>query len=333
MPSLDFIHRFLLENFENVHVRGNQFIARCSLCGDSLKSKRKRRFGLKYDNKSSVYHCYNCGSSGSFYQLYAIIKNIDVNDAYRECEPSISENFSKIHEKFLFKEKHKSEVSAPIHTFNDVTSDCLTEYNYEPGTLNESYVSVLKQFRKDRCMPSKIPLFFAYKGRYQGRIVIPVYNANGDIIYFQARSTTDHIIPKYLNPIFPKETIIPNFDFFDTTKPVIVVEGILDMYSINGRNTTCCLGKELNDEFIGKVRTKCRDIIIALDNDIEGKKATKKIIHQSMYGRELKYFIMPYKNIKDLNELSVLYRQQNINMYEFILDNSHGYIKLKSEDL
>jgi hypothetical protein len=328
MPAYDFVLNFLLENFENVKIRGNQITARCALCGDSAKSNRKARFNLKYDNKSTVYHCWNCADSGSFYKLYAIIKKIDVNDAYRECEPGIGESFISILDSFKAKNALICRDKSEYHTFNEITKDCLTEYNFEPGIINESSVEVLKKFRKDRAISSNIPLFFAYKGRFKGRIIIPVFNIAGDIIYFQARRTVDSMQPKYLNPTFPKEVIIPNFDFFELGKPVVVVEGLLDCYSI-GKQSTACLGKEIDYEFIKRIRTKTKDIIIALDNDSDGIKSTNQI-REGKFGREVRYFITPYKNIKDINELLTSIGPENINMYEFILTNSYDYFNQKA---
>jgi hypothetical protein len=321
MPSFSFVYNFVCENFENVTVKGNQFLARCPLCGDSLKSKRKKRFGLKYNDKNTVYHCYNCENSGSFYKLYAIIKKIDINTAYNECE-SISSTFNNILNNFLPK---KDIVRKPATTnFNWITSECLNEYSREPGLIYDSYVETLRKFRKDRKIPSNIPLFISYTGRYKGRIIIPVYDINGDIIYFQARRTIENIQPKYLNPDFPKEIIIPNFDYFDPDKPIVIVEGLLDCYSI-GKQSTSCLGKEVDDAFIRRIRKKCKNIIIALDNDKEGKKAMIHIRNNSTFCKSLQYFIMPYNNIKDINELLVQNNTQNINIYKFIIDNSYDY--------
>jgi len=332
MPSYDFVYSFMVEHFEDVKVRGNQFKARCALCGDSAKSKRKARFNLKYDDKSTVYHCFNCNDAGSFYKLYSIVKGMDINSAYGKCE-SIGSVFGTFLNDSIFDKNLFLKPPPPTLNFNRITKDCFTEYNSDPGMIYESYVEVLKKFRRDRRISSNIPLFIAYKGEYKGRIIIPVYNVDGDIIYFQARRTIESIQPKYLNPDFPKEIVIPNFDFFDSNKPVVIVEGLLDCYSI-GKQSTTCLGLELEDEFIKRVRSKCREAIIALDNDIEGKKATAKIIKSSRYNRELKYFIMPYKNIKDINELLVKTSAENINIYEFIIDNSYNYLNylLKSED-
>lgn len=327
MPSFDFVYDFICEHFEHVGTRGNQIVARCSLCGDSAKSKRKRRFGLKYDDKNTVFHCYNCGESGSFYKLYAILKKISIEEAFSECE-STKNSFDNILKNFL--PKQTKSVDNTVPNFNYITQDCLTEYNYAPGILYEAYVDKLKKFRSDRKISTNIPLFIAYKGRYKGRIIIPVYNASGDMIYFQARRTNDFDQPKYLNPEWTKEIVIPNFDFFDSAKPVIITEGLLDCFSI-GRQATSCLGKEVDDKFIRRIRTKCKDIIIAMDNDTEGIKATLNVYKSNLYNTDLKYFIMPDKNIKDINEFLVKNSSQNINIYEFVIKNSYSYFNYKVE--
>jgi 5S rRNA maturation endonuclease (ribonuclease M5) len=330
MPSFQLVQDFVLENFDNVKIKGNQITARCSLCGDSAKSKRKARFNLKYNDKETLWHCWNCGNSGNFYKLYALIKKIDINQAYNECE-SIEHTFNGFNSAIFYKRDIREDKPAEIPTanFNHILKDCFTEYNYPPGILNEVYIGTLREFRRTRCVSTNIPLFISYRGEYMGRIIIPIYDVGGNIIYFQARRTNEIDQPKYLNPVFPREAIIPNFDFFDGLNDIIITEGLLDCYSIDSKNVTCCLGKEIDDSFIERIRTKCKKIIIALDNDKEGINATLKIIKDSLYNGRMKYFIMPdkYKDIKDINELLVNMNGKNINMYSFIINHTYEHTK------
>jgi len=85
MPSYNFVYDFAMANLQQVKVKGKNFVARCPLCGDSVKNIRKKRFNLKFENEKSIfYHCFNCNASGSFISLYARIKGITDKQAYRE---------------------------------------------------------------------------------------------------------------------------------------------------------------------------------------------------------------------------------------------------------
>ncbi len=323
MPTYEFVLDFLCKNLEGVKSKGNQITARCPICGDSKKSKRKKRFNLKYADKDTVFHCFNCGEAGDFYKLYGLIKNITPTAAFSACE-SISSRWNGD----LFKKHVEPHETHEAVSFNYILKDCFSEYNYEPGIIYESYVDILKKFRKDRQVPSRVPLFIAYRGEYLGRIIIPAMDNMGNIVYFQGRSTSEYIKPKYLNPSFPKEIVIPNFDFIDPNKPVVVTEGLLDCYAVGTQGTTS-LGKEISEEFIKRIykKTKAMErIIISLDNDKDGYKALIKVM-KGRYGRKIRYFIIPeeYKQIKDISELSLVFPG---DVYSFIINNTMEYEKV-----
>ena len=74
MPTLEEVNQFMFENFEKVGVSkgGTHFHARCALCGDSKKSKSKKRFHLQFHSEDCiVYNCFNCEQNGNFYKLYS----------------------------------------------------------------------------------------------------------------------------------------------------------------------------------------------------------------------------------------------------------------------
>jgi len=112
----------------------------------------------------------------------------------------------------------------------------------------------------------------------------------------------------------------------------------LDAQSIE-KNGTCCLGKEISDEWLRNLIKKIKSdktqnkIIIVLDNDEDGKKSLTKIINSSIYSNMLKYFIMPKKfsHIKDMNMLRV--KHGNLNIKRFIDENSYSCWMLKNREL
>jgi hypothetical protein len=320
MPSYDFVYKFVCENLDGVKTRGNQqIVARCPLCGDSQKSAKKRRFGLKFiTDKDIKFHCFNCGIKGNFYKLYALIKNITPSAAYRECE-----SINGIWERgdYFKVDKEKEIVKPEVENFNWILKSCIR--GHENGIINEAYITLLNDFRRKRQIPTSIPLYISVKGMYVGRIIIPVFDIDGDIIYFQARATAEWQVPKYLNPTAEKSIIIPNIDKLKS--PAIVTEGLIDSFSL-GCHGTCSLGVEISNSFIKLLFNKVNSIIIATDNDIAGKEAMYKFIENNEYSRKVNYFIMPdkYQHIKDLNQLQI--EQKNINITDFVIKNTYSYV-------
>lgn len=325
---LEVVSDFIHENCDRVKVTGNgtHFNARCPLCGDSKKSLSKRRFHVDWNNGNPGYHCFNCGRSGHFLELYALLKGKE--SAY-EAEKEIR-NIDNIQDIIQPTKKVKPTEKSTTGNFNYILNDCLSTNSEPKGYIEKSYQRVLFKFIEDRKI-GDYPIYVAYKGKYKGRIIIPVFG-KGDIIYFQGRRISDEMEPKYLNPPVEKENIILNKEKFDRDKHIIVTEGILDALRVGNQGTTI-LGSELSRKLLKKLeKLTDKDIIICLDNDKPGKEKIYKLLKEN-FSKYLFFFKMPdkYLQTKDIDRL---YLESSIkNMYQFIVDNSYSYfdimIKLK----
>lgn len=77
--DLDYMHSlsFKLDGFKRTSPSSHVYACRCPLCGDSQKSKKKRRFYF-YTKKGNLnVHCKNCGYSHSF---WTFIKEVFPNE-------------------------------------------------------------------------------------------------------------------------------------------------------------------------------------------------------------------------------------------------------------
>ena len=325
---------------DNVSIKtgGNGLIMRCPFCGDSKKSKRVRRFHIDYYSPYQTYigRCYNGGCEyydepTDIIKIYSNLKNITYSQAKKELVESVYDGKS-----MKRKLKGKAETDLPdeekeVEVLDlDVNRDCLTVDSVPSGRIEERFHKALLSFMKDRYIP--IDCFVAIRGRYKGRIIIPIY-IKGELVYFQGRAIADSTEPKYLNPYVEKEHIIMNIDKFDRNKSIIVSEGSIDGYMVNDHQGTSSLGATISDDLLEiLIDHTDQDVIIALDNpfiDKSGYKYMMKIINKSKYGHKVKYFVMPYKDLKDLNDVRV---QKGIeDIYNFVLDHSHSsfYISTK----
>jgi 5S rRNA maturation endonuclease (ribonuclease M5) len=320
---LEKVNDFVFEHFRNVKVskNGTHFLARCTLCGDSAKSQSKRRFNLDYKNGEPVFQCWNCGKSGSFIKLYSLIKCVsedDVKKVFRQF------NIDDIKKTFNKRKSKKKIPIVPNITYHDyILNDCISVDDKTDGIVLPKYQEKLKEFIISRKTYNH-KLYIAYKGKYQGRIIIPIYDDNGHIIYFQGRALFNNPV-KYDNPPAEKGSIILNSDKFDKEKYIIITEGFFDATSIGNQGTTC-FGSSINDEFLDTLFKKTnKGIIIALDNDEKGIESTEKVLKESKYSNKLKYFLMPkeYFEYKDINMLDGKIN----NIYDFIVENSYNRFK------
>jgi 5S rRNA maturation endonuclease (ribonuclease M5) len=325
--SLKFVSDFVFRHFENVTVskHNTHFLARCSLCGDSKKNKRKKRFNLDWKMGNPVFQCWNCGESGSFVYLYSLIHGITEEDAKKEI-------FSKYEpaslKERLAPQKYIKQEKTELSVYNYILDDCASESLHVESQLWNSWVLCLNKFRLERQIPQERELLYAWKGDYKGRIIIPIRDESDNIIYFQGRrvSDEDEGVIKYKNPVTEKTRIILNKHKFDPEKSIIAVEGLIDAFMIGDQGTTM-LGKELHDDFFNElVQLTNKHVIVAFDNDEEGRKSLRKYLETTKHPR-LRFFLMPekYKDSKDINKLKVDHNIQNV--YDFIVENSFTKVK------
>lgn len=327
MLPLEFVTEFVFEHFLNVSTskNGTHFLARCLLCGDSKKSLSKKRFNLSYNNGNPIYHCWNCSESGSFLQLYSKLKGIEIEDAKKELfgfDPDylIQRLSSRKREKVL------KEIEYEDH--NWILDDCVGPFKKVDSKLYDKWIEKLDTFRISRRLPLYNRLFYAYKGDYKGRIIIPIYDEDNNIVYFQARRVPgSDIEPKYRNPTLEKGSIIFNEHRFKRDKNIVVVEGIIDAMTV-GEQGTSILGSSLSDDFLSRLLALTdKYVVIAFDNDEPGYESLEKFIDEGKYSKTVLYFLMPNKS-KDINSYMIDYGIDNMD--EFISKNTFSYVKMYS---
>lgn len=322
MIQLNIYYETIYENIEGaVDIGDNRIRGRCPFCGDSKKSKLKKRFNITYNNGSPIYKCFNCDKAGNFVELYAFFNDIEYDEAFKKLYKfDVSTIKSTLNKSNRFDEKEFKENNINC---NFILDDCISLENAPSGIVFEQYKNVLEKFTYERKIVD-YPLYIAYKGQYKGRIIIPIYE-NGDIIYFQGRIVhEDGVSVKYRNPRIEKEYIILNRDKFDINKDIVITEGIIDALQVTYHQGTCVMGASLDDIIIKELyKYTKKNIIIALDNDERGMIETSKILKKSEYSHKLLYFFIPdnYK-AKDLGELNTKYKIDNL--YDFIRNNSYN---------
>ena len=351
MIDLHFVNQFMYENFERVSISsdGTHFHARCPLCGDSKKSLSKKRFHLDWSPARVVWHCWNCpdDASGNFLQLYARIKGISNSEAYKILHKFDHEDYKKTLKRTNTVGQHKKLTrSDKVH--NDILDDCMP-YDCDSKISMLTY-DALQTFRTKRNISDSQKIYYAYKGKFRNRIIIPIFDKNDNIIYFQGRRLpgTD-LQPKYLNPTAEKSLIIHNEPNFDPKKYIIVTEGLLDAFSIGDQGTTC-LGKEITKDLLEVLFKKSIGVIIAFDNDKAGMISLRKFMignkpwftgtpskenrssfynwkKPNKYAKQVKYFLMPQRFLqyKDINMLCI--EEKISDVYDFICRNSYDYMK------
>lgn len=325
MIDLEVVSEFMYAHFEQVRPsrHGTHFLARCPLCGDSKKNPFKKRFNLDYNNGVPGWNCFNCDEHGNFYDIYSRMLGISYDDAVDRLN---NEKWDRNRIKKRLDKKERKKKITELSYFNWILEDCMNP--------PERYINALNKFRESRKIPNGCKLYIAYKGKYRNRIIIPVIDKEDNIVYFQGRRIPGtKLLPKYDNPASPKEIVILNSHLFDPDKYIIVPEGIIDAWMI-GTQGTSCLGKYISGDFVEKLfAMTSKGVIIALDNDDEGRKALKKFMDENKFSRKVKYFFHP-SEFAGYDDINSFVRNNDIpDVYSLIVNNIVNYstavLKLK----
>jgi len=112
----------------------------------------------------------------------------------------------------------------------------------------------------------KYHMGYCESGEYQNMIIIPSYDAEGNLNYFTARSFEREPFRKYKNPSVSRD-IVPFEMFINWSSPLVLCEGPFDAIAIK-RNAIPLLGKNIQTNLMKKiVSSKVEKIYIALDSD------------------------------------------------------------------
>jgi len=121
--------------------------------------------------------------------------------------------------------------------------------------------------------------------RFRHRLVIPIRDARGRMAGFGGRVLREDDVPKYLNspstPLFDKSRLLYGLDMAQreirSKDQVVIVEGYLDVigpYQAGFKNCVSPMGTALTEEQFWLIKRYSRKMVLALDPDAAGQKAT-----------------------------------------------------------
>lgn len=283
---------------------GDWYEYNCPRCAEEGLGKADNKYNLavQIGTDGLWAHCWKCGYSG---KLYKVIKQhgsqTDVDDFKEEVrtlrerrlftlsgdlENSLDSLFIdeelKLPEglKTISKEKlaeiPDDWVGSKVYQF-DIDLKCAYDYLKSRGITYD----MIERF-KIGYIPN-INQETGKRYKYGGRILIPSYDAYGDLNYWVARDYTGTQARKVMNPDVDKKSIVFNEQLVNWYEPINIVEGPFDHISVP--NSIPLLGCSIDEEsyvFRSLMEKSRSDINIFLDNDaIEG--ATKMYYFLNKY--------------------------------------------------
>jgi predicted RNA-binding Zn-ribbon protein involved in translation (DUF1610 family) len=238
-------------HFRNYRIKSRELINfSCPFCGDSATNPHKAR-GFVYTNKNRNWKflCHNCGKSESFY------------DFLKEINPSLHSEY--VFEKFANSDNNQNKkeevVEQTVEDFFDIKVDAnIKDYAMRLDYLKDEHP--VRKYLLDR----KIPLhkfneiyysddinnlkkvFSGYddiKFPKEDRLVIPVQDAQKNLVGVVTRTINSNAKVRYLNMVQKDGELVYGIDKIDHSKPKYVVEGPLDSFFLD--NALAVAGADL----------------------------------------------------------------------------------------
>lgn len=282
--------------------KGKNFFGVCPFHDDTNPS-------MSVSREKQIYTCFSCHATGNVFQFVMDYEHVDFKEAlqiladrvnvplknvsfkkqpdryenlyeiYRLSgkyyQNNLNTNYGKQAKKYLESRKiddeiiKEFEIGLSLPSMNDLTSLLLSKNNS---------LAVLNQ----------IGLASDDHDTFLDRIMFPLYDISGKIVGFSGRIYEKNGQNKYLNtketPIFKKGLTLYHYhlarEATRVKKQVIVMEGFMDVIrasTIGIKNTVALMGTALTNEQANLIKRLSPNVILCLDGDGPGKKATLAI--------------------------------------------------------
>lgn len=261
---------------------GGWFRANCPFCPEILgKDDKKKSFGIHIDGG---YHCFRCYVSGHLMEMPDWV-GLGLGDKLRQAQEEDDDviDFFREAEEFVPLWRDPGDTAV---VFEPARRYLIDERGIGPDIWEAAHVGA------------------AHKGKYGGRIIVPIYNEEGDNwVGFSSRvwkkkaPMAHRYPPKMSREIFYEQHLLRE----ETDQPVLIVEGVLDALPYFG-SAIACLGKPTLWHIKQLSKVKSRPMVLCLDGDA-WREAHLLVVRLRYFGCQAGFVRLPPG--KDPNRLAV----------------------------
>jgi DNA primase len=277
--------------------------------------------GGKKKRANGVFHCFKTDNKGSLVKLVMLVDKIPYDEASAilkgeanlgELERQVEELMEAADRPFI-ENKPKVRISLP--------DEC-----YAIDGLRGWWGDKAREYLAERKIPHD-GLYICTGGKYKARIILPYYDRDGDLCYFNGRHIGKSKL-KYLGPEkeigVGKEDVVfmPGGVWPALGSTVHLCEGEFNSKSLSlcGFNGAAAGGKNLSEK--QAVLLKDYKLVICLDRDKAGEKGSmamaQKIMSISLrFGKDKLRLVQPPEGYNDWNDM--LKKFGTKILYEYVL--------------
>lgn len=258
-----------------ISANGINFDVRCPICAPSDQTKKK----LSIRTDTSANHCWVCGwKSRSIIPLIRKYGTQSHLNSYKELfglpedKQTLVTGELEVAEKLTLPSDFKL-----LHLANESDPDvkAIWKYVYSRG-LSDRDVWYFK-------------LGISNEIKWKRRVIMPSFDAAGNLNYFVARAIDKDKKPKYDNPSVDHRAVVFNEINIDWKQPLVLVEGPFDMTKCP-ENTTALLGSDFSEqhELFNRILFYNTPIYLSMDGDMWDTKMPKIYKKLSEYNLDVK---------------------------------------------
>lgn len=229
-------------------LKGNEQAHHCPFC-----HHHKKKLQINLDTQQ--FHCWVCDVRGT--RINSLLKKLKVDIRYIQ---TIQDIYGDDAYNYNPNEDHPEKLELPIE---------FKQLYIVPKSINPQYrkaISYLKNRNIDMDLIVKYNIGYCETGMYNGRIIIPSYDVNGELNYFEARTFYEDEKLKYKKPPVSRNVIMFE-NQINWNEPIILVEGVIDSFSVR-RNAIPLLSKFILPKLKNKIKEMgVKQITILLDPD------------------------------------------------------------------
>lgn len=299
--------------------RGKNYFGVCPFHDDSNPS-------MCVSREKQIYTCFSCHATGNVYTFLMNYEHIDFKSALKYLGDRVgvdtgsikltnkNTKYDKLYEAYNLSLKYyqnnlnssNGKVAKKYLSERKIDEKLIKEFEIGLSLdTRDDLVKLLASKNYDLVTLNRIGLASDNHDIYNDRIMFPLYDTYGKVVGFSGRIYKDNGQNKYLNTketdIFKKGELLYHYHIAREEcrekKSVIVMEGFMDVIrasSIGIKNTVALMGTALTKEQINLLRRLSPNIILCLDGDDPGQKATLNIgNHLQELGIEVKVVTLP----------------------------------------
>lgn len=311
----------------------NTYVAGCPICREGKSWGKKRR--CIYIVEDNVVCCHNCGWYSDAVKWICEVSGMNFTEVLNE-----SKNFDILPLDTL-SENNKQVKQKPLST---LPADCINLFDtnqvkfYKDNKIVNDALDIVKSRKLDVAINRPDTLWVTLKDKiHKNRIVIPFYDENNNIIFYQTRliyKQDEKFYPKYLSKVNGEKSLYNINKIESDLEYIFIFEGPIDSFFVKNGTAVAGIQENSTNTFSALQEKqllpfKLFNKIWVLDSqwlDKASRNKTNKLIEN---GETV--FIWPEdlgKRYKDINDLCI--DKDIIKLEpEYLIKNSYSGIKAK----